>query len=121
MKKPWIGVDLDGTLAYHDEAKPYDVTGIGPPIPKMLERVKGWLAEGKKVKIFTARVAKGPNKKLVREQIKNWTQHYLGKRLPVTAKKTHDMTEFWDDRAVQVSRNTGKTFRDVAEEKGSKR
>jgi hypothetical protein len=50
----WIGVDLDGTLAHYDGWKGAD--HIGAPIPVMVERVKGWLAEGKTVKIFTARV-----------------------------------------------------------------
>jgi hypothetical protein len=50
----WIGVDLDGTLAHYDGWKGAD--NIGAPIPAMVERVKGWLAEGKTVKIFTARV-----------------------------------------------------------------
>jgi hypothetical protein len=49
----WIGVDLDGTLAHYDGWKGAD--HIGAPIPAMVERVKGWLAEGKTVKIFTAR------------------------------------------------------------------
>lgn len=50
----WIAVDLDGTLAQCD-----DTTGfpeIGPPIPRMVERVKAWLAEGRDVRIFTARI-----------------------------------------------------------------
>jgi hypothetical protein len=50
----WIGVDLDGTLAHYDGWKGAD--HIGEPIPAMVERVKRWLAEGKTVKIFTARV-----------------------------------------------------------------
>lgn len=47
----WIGVDLDGTLA---EYTGWHGPGhIGPPIPKMLDRVKNWLAEGVDVRIFT--------------------------------------------------------------------
>jgi hypothetical protein len=50
----WLGVDLDGTLAeYHEWVGPEN---IGTPIPKMVERVKKWLREGKIVKIMTARV-----------------------------------------------------------------
>ena len=52
--KGWYGVDLDGTLAeYHGWVSP---THIGAPIPKMLYRVGRWLAEGKEVRIMTARV-----------------------------------------------------------------
>lgn len=50
----WIGVDLDGTLAHYDGG--VGVDHIGPPVPAMLTRVKQWLAEGRAVKIFTARV-----------------------------------------------------------------
>ena len=38
--EPWIGVDLDGTLAQYDK---YDGTNIGKPIPLMLMRFKRWL------------------------------------------------------------------------------
>lgn len=47
MNGGWIGVDLDGTLAeYHG----WDDGRIGAPIPKMVQRVKQWLAEGKEVR-----------------------------------------------------------------------
>lgn len=35
----WIGVDLDGTLAFYDSWRGID--HIGAPIPLMLQRVKG--------------------------------------------------------------------------------
>lgn len=48
---PWIAVDFDGTLAHgHDIYKP------GAPIALMVDRVKTWLAAGREVRIFTARV-----------------------------------------------------------------
>ena len=53
----WIGVDLDGTLAEY--AGWVSEEHIGHPVPMMLERVKAWLAEGKDVRIFTARVDDG--------------------------------------------------------------
>lgn len=52
--KGWIGVDLDGTLAeYHG----WTDGEIGKPIPTMVARVKRWLADGKDVRIFTARIS----------------------------------------------------------------
>ena len=57
--KEWIGVDLDGTLAYYDYWRGKE--DIGPPIPKMLMRIKQWIAEGKIVKIFTARATQDEN------------------------------------------------------------
>ena len=43
----WIGVDLDGTLAYWD--KDSDINEVGS-IPAMFSRVVVWLSEGKTVK-----------------------------------------------------------------------
>jgi len=93
---PWIGVDLDGTLAQYGEWE--GPTKIGPPIPAMVERVKAWLANGDAVKIFTARVnpsSPGAATSLVR------------RRLETTYMKDMGMTELWDDRAHHVTPNTG--------------
>lgn len=106
MSKGWIGVDLDGTLAEYKEFK--GETSIGPPVPLMVARVKKWLAEGKEVRIFTARVAKPDNEEAVHQAIHLWSVLHLGKQLRVTCKKDHKMTELWDDRAKQVIPNTGK-------------
>lgn len=116
----WIGVDLDGTLAHYHGWKGVD--HIGEPIPAMVERVKAWLAEGQDVRIFTARVAglwpigggSGMVDTLAQAEanmaltaIQAWSQKHLGDVLPVTALKDFGMIELWDDRAVQVNRNTG--------------
>jgi len=98
----WIGVDLDGTLAEYGTG--HLATLVGKPIPKMVERVKQWLAEGKDVRIFTARANDG---NLTRRAIAAWCIYHLGKELPITATKDYSMVELWDDRAVQVIPNTG--------------
>ena len=51
----WYGFDLDGTLAKYDGWKGLD--NIGEPIKPMVDLVKQMHAEGKVVKILTARVA----------------------------------------------------------------
>jgi hypothetical protein len=99
--KGWIGVDLDGTLALYDGWKGPD--HIGEPIAPMLNRVKRWLAEGRDVRIFTARAS-------IQEQVGpvfDWSLKHLGRRLPVTCMKDIYMLELWDDRAVSVETNTG--------------
>lgn len=107
----WIGVDLDGTLAVYDGYK--GLNGIGAPVPKMVERVKKWLAEGKTVKILTARVAQSVwrqrNEDVFRTvlAIQDWCEEHIGVRLEVTCIKDYSMVELWDDRAVQVVPNTG--------------
>lgn len=114
----WIGVDLDGTLAeYHGWDKS---GGIGAPIEKMAARVRKWLAEGKEVRIMTARVAAcnavsresnlTDDEHFANEQsllIEGWCMTHFGVRLPVTAKKDFSMYELWDDRAIQIIPNTG--------------
>jgi len=110
----WIGVDLDGTLAVYTEwGSPTD---IGEPIWPMVNRVKDWLAEGKDVRIFTARVANTLNDPFVVAEIvaaiSEWCIDYIGHPLPITCVKDYGMVELWDDRAVQVVTNTGLTLRE---------
>lgn len=106
----WIGVDLDGTLAQYDGW--VGPAHIGAPIPKMVERIKTWLAAGKDVRIFTARAYPGgritPEElDLVLDSISTWCVRHIGKALPITYYKDYGMVELWDDRAVQVIPNTG--------------
>ena len=109
----WIGCDFDGTLAV--APSPYDPTAVGAPIPKMVERVKSWLAEGKDVRILTARVAYVSPELFVKIEaaIQKFCLDNLGKVLPVTCIKDHDMLELWDDRARQVELNTGVLIRSI--------
>lgn len=109
----WIGVDLDGTLAHYTGWQGPSV--IGAPIPAMVERVKGWLEAGKKVKIFTAR-AWLPNDASVEmcethleviAQIRQWCKEHIGQELEITCCKDYGMYELWDDRAIQVVLNEG--------------
>ncbi len=105
QSKPWVGVDLDGTLAKW-EAGSFDGS-IGEPVPAMLNRVRAWLAVGLTVKIFTARAADPTLIPGVRQWL---SQHGLGD-LEITNAKDMDMVEMWDDRAVSVVRNTGVAMR----------
>lgn len=107
MNQGWIGVDLDGTLAYYDEWR--GLEHIGEPIPAMVERVKRWLAEGRDVRIFTARVSSlnGGEARTAYIAIKHWCSEHLGRTLPITNEKDFGMIELWDDRAVQVRANAG--------------
>ncbi len=124
MSMGWIGVDLDGTLAYYDRWRgPYH---IGEPIPAMLARVKKWIAEGREVRIFTARVEGGTaaltmggedrdrsqHVASVERCIRAWCKKHIGHELPVTCKKDFGMIELWDDRCIQLIPNTGRTIAD---------
>lgn len=57
--EPWIGFDLDGTLAVYDKWEGID--HIGAPVAPMVELIKKLHADGKTVKILTARVAPREN------------------------------------------------------------
>jgi hypothetical protein len=133
MVREWIGVDLDGTTCeYHGWVRWCE---FGTPIPAMIERIRRWLAEGKDVRIVTARVGlprifagETPRLSVVRYNTchktgerfsdaemaeavqRHLAPHLNGAILPVQCYKDPFMTELWDDRAVQVVPNTGRTL-----------
>jgi predicted ABC-type ATPase len=108
-KGGYIAVDLDGTLA-EESGGAFDPDKIGPPVPVMIKRVKNWLADGKEVKIFTARIAglEGETYSKTEALIKAWCYKNIGQELPVICEKDPSMLELWDNRAVAVETNTGK-------------
>jgi len=104
-EKPWIAVDLDGTLAHYDGWK--GVNHIGKPIAYMVDLVKHWLSTGKTIKIFTARLHDNGDRNKVIAPIKKWCKKHLGQELEVTNVKTQGVIELWDDRAFNVPKNGG--------------
>lgn len=102
----WIGVDLDGTLAVHNGFVSWD--HIGEPIPRMVKRVKEWIAEGVDVRIFTARAGPPCTEEQMLQCIRDWCFIHLGRVLPITNKKDFKMIALWDDRCTQVEANTGR-------------
>ena len=130
MSDGWIGVDFDGTLAHYGTW--VSPVHCGEPITPMVERVKAWLAEGRQVRIFTARVF--PITEVILEgnasveswrgkdhsvasrvvqaciaagTIQDWCRQHIGVVLPITCVKDYAMIELYDDRCVQVRPNTG--------------
>ena len=107
--KPWVGVDLDGTLARYDGWNGSD--HVGDPIPLMVLRVLDLLKQGVEVRILTARVCsiQPPDvADAAREAIEKWCERHLGQRLKVTAEKDYMMEALYDDRAIPVEFNTGR-------------
>ncbi|MDR2430063.1 MAG: hypothetical protein LBD14_04080 [Puniceicoccales bacterium] len=102
--KPWIGVDLDGTLARNLPWMGHE--RIGAPVPLMMARVRNWLAQGLTVKIFTARAVQPE----AIPPIRRWLAEQGLPELEITNAKDFNMIECWDDRAVQVVQNTGRPF-----------
>lgn len=104
FKEPWIGVDLDGVLARSTSWQGYN--HIGEPIPRMMRRIRRWLREGKIIKIFTSRAEIG---KIGTQPIRRWLRKHNLPQLEITSIKDSGMVELWDDLAVRVEENTGKT------------
>lgn len=121
--KDWYGFDLDGTLAKYEK---YKTGAIGPPIPNIVQRVKQYLAMGRDVRIFTARVSVVPGEEntsnggILRKQeneraIKLWCLQVFGRELPMTCSKDRHCCELWDDIAKQVVTDTGEVIEDTLE------
>lgn len=116
--KGWIGVDLDGTLAYYTGWQGED--HIGEPIPKMVEFVKRLLLEGNEVRIFTAR-ASAVGRTLERRAeninlIQDWCERNIGQILTVTSDKDFGMIALYDDRAFHIRENEGYLVEDILQE-----
>ena len=111
----FIGFDFDGTLAtVLKNEEDYKKGKIGEPIIPMVNKLKEFLANGEKVKIFTARAFFDDEKQL--NKIRIWCMKVFGTVLDITASKSPYMKLFFDDRAVQVDEN-GKEVTDNEENK----
>jgi hypothetical protein len=53
---PWIGIDFDGTLAYHESGD----MSLGEPIDDMVEFILELMDDDNVVKIMTALVRRAP-------------------------------------------------------------
>ena len=108
--REWIGVDFDGTLveSTHKPGSAFVPYMVGRPVILMVNRVKSWLAQGKEVRIVTARAASTNSLAVANKQIiENWCEKMFGQKLTVTSEKDPWMIELWDDLAIQVVPNTG--------------
>lgn len=98
----WIGIDLDGTLAMAADGWP-EPDQIGEPIPTIMDALKNTMAQGRKIKIFTARAGWEESMPHVEAWLK---KHGLG-GLEVTNVKDMYCDLIIDDKAVGVIRNHG--------------
>jgi len=106
MKEVHIALDFDKTLAYHKSE--WGVTKVGEPIQPMVEKVKEWLAKGYKITIFTVRMNRSGEE--LEKQIKMIDDFLINADLPIlpkTAVKQREFSHFIDDRAYNVTPNTG--------------
>lgn len=105
----YIAVDFDKTLATYDHYR--GSNKFGDPIPKMVNRIKKWLAEGKTVKIMTARVSNVNHDReeiiKTRKALEEWCLKHFGQKLEITCEKDFAMEVLYDDRAIGVVPNKG--------------
>ncbi len=94
----WVGVDFDGTLATYDHFRGDD--HVGNPVEPMVRLVRKYLHDGVEVRLFTARKP--------HPVLRKWMKEHLGQVLPITNVKDPGMIAMYDDRAINVQRNTGK-------------
>ena len=113
---PWVGVDLDNTLAEFDVFRGWD--HVGAPIPNAVDLVKDLLQQGRAVKIFTARVAPNAEGKdhipIARAAIEAWTAMVFGRALPATSQKDVYCTRIVDDIAAPPPLKPSIAFTDSA-------
>jgi len=107
---PWVGFDLDGTLAYYENWEGPE--NIGSPIPAMVDLLYKAIKIGKKqgfeVVIFTSRAC-------IPEHItyiKGWLVQHGLPLLRITCVKDHGCRRIYDDRAIRVRTNKGEIYDD---------
>ena len=116
MDGKWYGFDVDGTIA-DNSAHTFGMGEIGKPIMPMCDLMRKLHAEGRRVKIFTARLSDvggdHSSQQAVKEHIWKWCDENLGFRPEITDRKDYKMECLYDDRAKQVVRNTGECIEDL--------
>ncbi len=121
--RPWIGFDLDGTIAVYGRWR--GIGHIGSPVPSMVALLKRLHEAGETVKIVTARVAPrrdGQDVVRARRIVERWCERNLGFVPAITYKKDASMIALYDDRVIQVEKNTGRILgRDFVSERLEKR
>ena len=97
----WVGFDFDGCLAHHESGS----MALGEPIAPIVALVKQYLAAGYEVRIVTARAGSAH----WTVPIQQWCVKHIGQMLTITDRKDYNMVLLYDDRAIAVEHNTGRT------------
>jgi hypothetical protein len=104
MKKYTIALDFDKTLAYSDDDH-HSITNQDV-IPIVKEKILQRMKDGDKVILFSGHADSKEHIKQLREWL---DKNGLEKIKEITNVKSHDIDEFWDDRAISVTPNIGIT------------
>ena len=102
----WVGFDLDGTLAHYDRWR--GPNHIGAPIPEMIDLIKAYIEANVEVHIFTARACDPIQVPVV----ERFCERHIGRVLQVTNVKDFGMRLLYDDRAIQIVPNTGRSVKE---------
>ena len=114
--QPWFGFDLDGTLSFHPSPGTVDA-GLGLPIKgEAYDMFIKYCMGSERVKIVTARAyMANPDRDKEIASIHEWLKEHCPKPchdLEITSEKDYLMIKLYDDRAVQVIRDTGEIVRE---------
>jgi len=115
----WVGYDWDGVLVQDIPGGKYNPRASGEPIPATWRRLEEDMRNGNRIKIFTARAASIHHHTVfdgtaeeylacVVSHIQEICVEQVGVELEITAEKDYLMKYFYDDRAIQMERNTGR-------------
>ena len=105
MAKRIVACDLDGTLAIYKGER--DHMFIGEPIKCMVDAIKVIRECNGEVWIFTARLSDPQTHDVAKKVIEDWLKKHDIQVDGITCVKQKFFSEFWDDRAIQVIKNTG--------------
>jgi hypothetical protein len=136
----WIGVDFDGTLAEYNNWSGWNVFGkpiplmvkrikrwirdgkevrivtarIGLPLRiEMRDKITGFenIQRLSRAKLHKCKISgETYSDQDMCDAIQAYTLEHVGEKLQVQCYKDYNMIELWDDRAVQVIPNTGRTL-----------
>ena len=111
----WIGIELDGTLAYSDVYSPVAMSEIGAPVTDMVAHVKDLLSQDVDVRIFTSRGSEMDKlqRAMSDEQIYTWCLTHLGVTLPVTNVMDHMCLHITGARFFRNIRNSGLILQEI--------
>jgi hypothetical protein len=86
------------------------LSSVGRPVKAILKRIRAWREAGWEVRLITARAC-DPD---CLPEVRKWLKRRKLTDMPITNRVDRYCVEIWDDRAIQVERNTGNPVRSLS-------
>jgi len=94
-----VGIDFDGVIHRYSGYKGNRLEDLDEPMPGIKKFIETLIAQGIRVKVFTARGTKTGEE--TRDSVRRWLKKYGFPELEVTNIKHADIDLIIDDRAIQ--------------------